>query len=91
MPLPSWLTGRQELGPDPGQEHPEPKGKGRSEDERLTRGAQLVEAGSYPEAAAILRELESAPDREVADQALNLMADIDVREGNLAAAEARLR
>jgi tetratricopeptide (TPR) repeat protein len=91
MPLPSWLTGRQALGPDPGREQLEPKGKGRSDDERLISTAKLIEAGTYPEATAILRELETSPDRKVADQALNLMADIDTREGNLAEAEIKLR
>jgi tetratricopeptide (TPR) repeat protein len=91
MPLLSWLTGRQELRADPGEEQLEPNGKGRSDDERLISAAKLVEAGTYPEALAILHELEASPDIEVADQALNLMADIDVREGNLAEAEVKLR
>jgi tetratricopeptide (TPR) repeat protein len=91
MPLPSWLTGRQELSPDSGSVESAPKGKGRTDDERLASAGKLVDAGADTEATEILRELEASSDPEVVDGARNLMADIDVRSGNLHDAEAKLR
>lgn len=91
MRLPSWLTGRQELGSGDGAGQMAPTGKGQSDDERLASAGELVDAGADTEAAEILHELEASPDAEVADQARSLLADIDVREGKLAEAEVKLR